>query len=71
MKKNEQMLQKKNIKIFLDTNVLLNYITNREDDELEASIRLLNLVPSANMRGIFPYNVYQPYGSFFENMTMR
>ena len=28
MKKNEQMLQKKNIKIFLDTNVLLNYITN-------------------------------------------
>ena len=36
MKKNEQMLLKKNIKIFLDANVLLNYITNREDNELEA-----------------------------------
>ena len=41
MKKNEQMLQKKNIKIFLDTNVLLNYLTNREDDELEASIEII------------------------------
>lgn len=41
MTKNEQMLLKKNIKIFLDTNVLLNYITNREDNELEASKEII------------------------------
>jgi len=31
----------KNMVILIDTNVLLNYITNREDDYLEQSVKIV------------------------------
>ena len=45
-----------NMGLLIDTNVLLNYITNREDNYLEASIRIIELCAEGIVSGYIAFH---------------
>lgn len=47
----------KNMVILIDTNVLLNYLTNRQDEYLEQSIKIVEMC-ARNMRWIYCVSYY-------------
>ena len=48
----------KNMVILIDTNVLLNYLTNRQDEYLEQSIKIVEMCARRNMRWIYCVSYY-------------
>ena len=46
----------KNMAILLDTNVLLNYLTNRDDPELEASEKIIELCAKGKIDGYMAFH---------------
>lgn len=45
----------KNMDVLIDTNILLNYITNREDAYLEPSVKIVELCAEGSRSGIHNY----------------
>lgn len=45
-----------NMAILIDTNILLNYITNREDDYLEQSIRIVEMCAKGQCIGYIAFH---------------
>ncbi len=45
-----------NMVILIDTNILLNYITNREDDHLEQSIRIVEMCAKGECTGYIAFH---------------
>ena len=45
----------KNMDVLIDTNILLNYITNREDAYLEPSVKIVELGAEGSRSGIHNY----------------
>lgn len=46
----------KNLVVLIDTNVLLNYITNREDTYLEQSIKIVEMCAKGEMSGYIAFH---------------
>ncbi len=43
----------RNMVVLIDTNILLNYITNREDSYLEQSIKIVELCAKGNTNNCY------------------
>ena len=46
----------KNMVVLIDTNVLLNYITNREDTYLEQSIKIVEMCAKGEITGYIAFH---------------
>ena len=44
-----------NMVVLIDTNILLNYITNREDEFLDSSIRIVEMCANGDLRGYIAF----------------
>lgn len=45
-----------NTVVLIDTNILLNYITNREDEFLDSSIRIVEMCANGDLRGYIAFH---------------
>ena len=56
MMKKERRLWKKNMVVLVDANILLNYITNREDKYLNESIEIVKLCALGKIEGYIAFH---------------
>lgn len=45
-----------NMVVLIDTNILLNYITNREDEFLDSSVRIVEMCANGDLRGYIAFH---------------
>lgn len=45
-----------NMAVLIDTNVLLNYITNREDVYLESSVKIIEMCAKGELQGYMAFH---------------
>ena len=67
MSKSERKLWKKNMVALIDTNVILNYITDREDRFRESSKVDIDLCSQGKVDGLLLFIHYLLYGIHFES----
>ncbi len=54
----------KNMAVLIDSNVLLNYITNRNDKYLNESIKIVEFCALGKLSGYKRFTRFLPYGMY-------
>ncbi len=61
----------KNMVILVDTNILLNYLTNRQDEYLEQSIRIVEMCARDYLLDMLRFILFLHCGMYFGNEVRK
>lgn len=61
----------KNMAVLIDSNVLLNYITNRNDKYLNESIKIVEFCALGKLSGYKRFTRFLPYGMYWERSLTK